>query len=316
MALDDRKDKAVSVVFNWGDNQSEAKNAVNVLRRQLLTKPDLYISGVKPQAMAIKDQVTKLGIPNFLWTFDVSVRPNGEKNNFRSWVNFKIESPLFINYANKIAAKRVAIIYVQLPHTDEEYQTLIIPGLKDIGVTDIMVEPYQMDLSDFRSMTLRIKKFNPDLLILSGFPENLSPMIRSLSEQDMLTDGNTVASYDLLDAASLLPSKMIKGIRVSAPLFVTRKNELPTIRDWYAKFEAKYHKAPLYTHAYAYDMANIINEAASRFANPTNKKTMTELIQETSLDGITGKLTFDESGDLPASVEVGVFRDGVAVPDL
>lgn len=311
--------ETTEVEFIWDDNQSAPKQAVNVLRRHFLRSPDLYVSGVKPQAMAIKDEISQKGIPHFLWVFDVSVRPKGEPNNFRTWVNFGIEPPLFIDYAKRTAAKRVAIIYVQLPHTDEEYQEVVIPALKKIGVEDLLVESYQMDLNDFRSILLRVRSFAPDLMILSGFPLNLQSIVRGLRAHNMLKEGNAIASYDLLDAAPLLSPALVEGIRVSAPFFVTRKQEHPAIRDWYIKFESQYHKAPLYTHAYAYDMANIIYDAAGRLVFDNGQsalaRTLRDVLQDTDLDGITGKLKFDAKGDLPAAIEIGVFRNGVPVPD-
>jgi ABC-type branched-subunit amino acid transport system substrate-binding protein len=173
----------VQINYDWEDNQSEVKGAVVALRKQLLSKPHLYVSGVKPQYMAIRDEVAKSGLPHFPWIFDVDIRPNKERN-FRTWVNFKIEPPLFLEYAAKVRPKRIAIVYVQLPSTDEEYLEHIIPGLKAAGFTDLKVEPYQMDKTDFRDLALRLRGFAPDLLILSGFQENFIGMFKAFNTQN------------------------------------------------------------------------------------------------------------------------------------
>jgi ABC-type branched-subunit amino acid transport system substrate-binding protein len=130
--LVDEKDLRSKLNFDWEDNASSRQQAVSVLRKQLTEKPAIYISGVKPQYMAIHDEISATRLPHFVWAFDTHLRPDNE-NNFRTWVNFKVEAPLFINFAKQLKPSRIAIIYVQAPHTDEEYNKVIIPALQQAG---------------------------------------------------------------------------------------------------------------------------------------------------------------------------------------
>jgi ABC-type branched-subunit amino acid transport system substrate-binding protein len=304
---------ATRVRYSFEDNQSSNTQAVIALQRQVSLKPQVYMSGLKPQYMAIRDMAAKLGIPHFVWIFDGNIRPHHE-NNFRAYVNFKVEPPLFIDYALSRKATRVAIIYVQLPHTDEEYQQHIIPGLQRIGITIIKVEPYSMEKVDFRDIALRLRSYQPDLLILSGFQENLVGIVRAFNSQRMLHDGNAIASYDLLDAAPLLNPREVEGIRVSAPKFVLNAKD-ERVAEWTKQFNARFGKNPLYTHAYAYDVADAIDSAVSAAGRNCSSDSLTRALRTIDKDGITGKLRFDDSGDAVASVGVGVFRNGIAVPD-
>lgn len=304
---------ATRVRYSFEDNQSSNTQAVIALQRQVSLKPHVYMSGVKPQYMAIRDAVAKRGIPHFVWIFDGNIRPNQE-NNFRAYVNFKVEPPLFIDYARSRAAKRVAIVYVQLPHTDEEYQQHIIPGLQNIGIKNIKVEPYSMDKVEFRDIALRLRSYEPDLLILSGFQENLIGIVRALNSLHMLRDGNAIASYELLDAAPLLNPREVEGIRVSAPKFVLNAKG-DRVSEWTEQFNARFGKNPLYTHAYAYDVADAIDAAVRAAGTNCSSDGLTRALRTIEKEGITGKLKFDDSGDSVPSVGVGVFRNGIAVPD-
>jgi ABC-type branched-subunit amino acid transport system substrate-binding protein len=303
----------VQINYDWEDNQSEVKGAVVALRKQLLSKPHLYVSGVKPQYMAIRDEVAKSGLPHFPWIFDVDIRPNKERN-FRTWVNFKIEPPLFLEYAAKVRPKRIAIVYVQLPSTDEEYLEHIIPGLKAAGFTDLKVEPYQMDKTDFRDLALRLRGFAPDLLILSGFQENFIGMFKAFNTQNLIRGKSAVATYDLLDAAPLLSPTEIEGVRVAMPKFLLESNN-PRVSQWIDAFEKKFHKRPLYTHAYAYDMAKVVVNGVNRLSQDCSAERLYQALGATDEEGITGKLKFDEQGDLPSSVALGVFRSGIPVAE-
>ncbi len=298
--------------FNWEDNQSQPKTALSAALKQLKMSPWAYVSGVKPQFMTIRDHVNASGIPHFAWVFDMHIRSGNEKN-FRTWVNFQAELPLFRSYALKRAPKRIAIIYVQLPHTEEAYNKNLLPDLKNAGFSEIRVEPYQWELNDFRSLAIRIKQFNPDLLFISGFKENLFNLIPSFHNAGLIKGANTVVSYDLIDAAPELNKKQIEDIRVTAPSFILT-NDIKT-QQWKNRFNKRFNKQPLYTHAYAYDMASILFDASKRTGKDGTAEDFQRAIEKTNLEGITGPLRFDSSGDIPANISLGMIKNGVIVTD-
>lgn len=299
--------------FDWQDNASDPKNAVSIMQKQFLQTPDIYVSGVKPQTMAILDQVKAKGTPHFVWIFDAFIN-KASTNNFRTWVSYKIEPPVYLDYAKKRKAKRVAVVYVQLPHTLEEFDQIVVPGLKKQGVGDVLVEAYDFGKSDFKDVALKFKNFKPDLIILNGFQNELVGMVRAMRPLGLIKDGNTLATYDMLDAAKVLGKDELEGIRQVAPLFETRPDR-PEIKKFRTDFQAKYNKAPLYTHAFAYDMANIIADASKRVQQPATSEDWITALRATNLQGVTGSLKFDKDNDLVTPLEVAVYRNGKLVPD-
>lgn len=316
MAVEEIKadSKNPKLSFDWQDNASDPKQAGTVLQRQLLDNPNIYVSGVKPQTMAIRDKVNEKGLPHFEWIFDANINPGGTRNAFRTWVSYKIEPPVYLNYAAERQAKRVAIVYVQLPHTVEEFDTLVIPGLKKQGANVVYVEPFAFGTKDFKTIAVKIQASKPDLIILNGFQNDLVSLVRAMRPLNLISDGNTIATYDMLDAATILGQDELEGIRLVAPLFVTQPDRT-NVKDWRDRFRAKYSKEPLYTHAFAYDMAMIIEDAAKRVgANPDSAKWI-DALRATNIEGVTGPLKFDDKGDLITPLEVGVFRGGHPVPE-
>jgi ABC-type branched-subunit amino acid transport system substrate-binding protein len=209
--------------FDWQDNGGSPQAAVSIMQQQYLKSPDIYVSGVKPQTAAIADQISARGTPHFEWVFDAFINAKAH-NNLRTWLSFKIEPDIFLKYAQLRQAKRVAVAYVQLPNTQEEYLQFVIPGLKKQGIQDkgIFVEAYPIATQDFKTLAVKIRDFHPDLIILNGFQDNLVGLVRALRALSAITDGNTIASYDMLDAAQVLGSDEIEGIRAAAPIFATR----------------------------------------------------------------------------------------------
>jgi branched-chain amino acid transport system substrate-binding protein len=315
MAIEDlEKENPVTPLLklDWQDNASEPKNTVSIWQKQSLDSPDIYISGLKPQASAIADQVTAKGIPHFLWLLDAFINKNST-NNLRTWVNYKIEAPLYLNYAKQIKAKRVAILYTLLPNTSEQFNTLVIPELKKQGIDQIFVEPFKIDTNEFRDIAVKIKNFKPDLIILNGFQGELVAQVRALRPLGLIKEGNTIATFDMLSTIDILGADELEGILVTSPLFVSR-SDIGAIKQWRERFKSKYNREPIFTNAFGYDMIVVINDAAKRLQIPATSKQWIEAIRATNAQGVTGTLAFDEDGTLITPLEVGVFRGGKVVP--
>ena len=85
--------------------------------------------------------------------------------------------------------------------------------------------------------------------------------------------------------------------------------------EWKRKFATHFKKQPLYTHAYAFDMADMVISAANALGDECSSQNLEKALMSLDKQGITGRLKFDEQGDLVPSVEIGVFRDGKVVPN-
>jgi len=302
---------AAGVRYHWDDNRSDPKETVSVLRRQLLTNPAIYLSGVKPEYMAIHDLLAPKPMPHFVWIYDNYVRGKGERN-FRTWVSFRAELPLILDYAKSVKPKKIAILYPQLPHTDEHYLENVIPGLKAAGFSEPLVRAYPLDKTDFRDEALRVQQFATDLIILCGFQENYLGMVRALNNFKLIHDGNTLASYDMADAAPLFKPEEIEGIRGTAPLFDLDKDSSKN-RAWAEKYKARFGVEPSFTNAYAADMATIVADAIHRAEGSSDPDALFRALEATDLPGVTGPLRFDGRGDLVPQVGIGVYRNGKLV---
>jgi branched-chain amino acid transport system substrate-binding protein len=300
--------------FDWQDNAGSPTTTVSIMQKQYLQPPDIYISGVKPQTMAIIDQVNAKGTPHFLWIFDAFINKNApKKNNFRTWVSYKIEPAKYFEYIDKRKPQRVAILYVNLPHAEEEFNTLVIPRLKDRGI-EVYAEAYDLGIQDYRTLALKVRDFNPDLIILNGFPHTLTGIVRALRPLGLIKDGNTIGTYDMIDVGTILGPDELEGIRVIAPAYVTQV-DTPKVRQWRERFKEKYNKEPWYTIAFAYDMVQIIHDAAKRLKLPATSEQWIEALLATNIDGITGPLKFDKEGDLITPLQILVYRNGKLVPE-
>lgn len=288
-------------LIDWQDNQGDIKTTVSVAKQQLTKNPDIYISGLKPQTQAITEIITESNVPHFTWILDTEINTESN-NNFRTWINFKKEAEVFSEYAEKKELNRVAIVYVDLPSAQTEYQEIVIPNLKKQGVSDFFVEPFLLSKTDMKDTALKIKSYNPDLLIINGFIPQMVNLVEELNVLGFDFEGKTLASIDMLDAAKEMDPEKIEGIVVAAPEFIV--NETEKYLNWKERFENEFGYEPLYHHAYAYDMTLVINQAIKQ------KGSLLENIKNVEIEGVTGQIKFDGDQSSEAKMIPAVYRNG------
>jgi branched-chain amino acid transport system substrate-binding protein len=311
MATEDLQQKNTNgpvFAFDWADNMGSARTAATVLQRQYLYQPDIYISGLKPQTMAITEQISKKGTPHFAWVLDIAINRKSQ-NNFRTWINFKLESDVFLAYIRSKHPKRVAIIYVNLPAPAEQYNQYIAPRLRSQGIRDTLILPYESDHTDFKDIAVRIKEFKPDLLILSGWATQLVGQVRAFRPFGLIKPGNTLACLDMLEAAKVLGPDEVDGIVVAAPQYLTQPNQ-ERQQAWRKRFKARYGKEPTYHSAFAYDMVLMINAAALKLAPPAKPAEWIDKLRAAKVSGVTGALRFDDDGSLVTIMEPATYKSG------
>ncbi len=315
------KDLAISdpsgpaLTFDWQDNAGKPPLAVSIMQKQFLEPPDIYVSGVHPQAMAIKEQIETRGTPHFIWVFDQSLnksRKAGVGNNFRTYVNLKIEAPVLLNYVKARHPRRVAIIYVRLSHTQEEFENDVVPALRRMGIADIFIQSHAVDFKDFKTTALKLNEFKPDLIIVDEFQDGYVGLLRAVRPLGLIRDGNTIASYDMVEAAKLLGKDEVDGICLVTPKFAIQP-QTPAVKAWTQNFFANKHRLPLTADAYAYDSVMIMHDAARRLALPASSKQWIKALQATKITGLTGPLSFDDDGSLRTPIQVGIYRNGELV---
>jgi branched-chain amino acid transport system substrate-binding protein len=315
MARDDLKASnqlAATLKFDWQDNAGDPKKAVTVLQKQLLDPPNIYISGFTPQTLAINSLVEAKGTPHIVWAFDAFMAKNS-KTNFRTWVNYKIEPPVYFDFIKARKPKKVAILYANVSYGAEEMNKIVVPGLKALGVQNVMVESYEVGLKDFKDVAQKVKQFQPDAVILNGFPFTLVSAVRALRPLGVIKDGNTIGTYDMINAGDTLGASEVEGIRVVTPTYMLRPTQ--KYQDWSKKFVAKFGRQPSHPDAYAYDMTLVLNDVAKRVKQPASPAQWVEAMKATNIEGVTGPLSFDPDKDLKTPIEIGVFRKGKLVPE-
>ncbi len=302
------------IVFDWQDNMGDLTDTVNIFNKQKIEKPDLYISGLKPQTAAITDMITEENIPHFTWILDVVINEKSQ-NNIRNWVNFKQEAEVFVNYLESKDAKTVYLIYPNIDSAIREYEGIVRPELIKMGLKNenIITEQFNLSRNDFSDIALKVKQANPDFIIINGFIPHLVSMMNDFSTLGINKGDNIIASLDMLDTASLLSSDKIEGVVVAAPKYMV-DNDNTELNDWKNRFAEKYNRQPTYHDAYAYDSVKVMLEAADKLDSKATPEEWLEAIRSVEPVGITGEIKFDSDGSSVTEMYPAVYRNGNLIP--
>jgi branched-chain amino acid transport system substrate-binding protein len=314
MSLEEKAAAKDIVSFDWQDNAGDAQRAVLIARQQIANRPDVYTSALKPQVVAIEQQVSAAQIVHFPWVLDITINKAPPKQNFRVWVSFRLELNTFKKVLDDLRPKRVAIWYFNTEAAVEEYSKNLAPYARQAGA-EVLEEVIQSDSTDYRATATRIQAFKPDFIFLNGFIPHMTAQIKALYPLGLIRPGATAGALDLLDAAPLLPPEQVEGILVAAPAYLVSPS--PAATEWNARFEKKFNSRPTYTAAYAYDMATAIIRAAESLAGSPESAWPASFIaklRQTSFDGITGPIALDDDQSLKTELVLSKYRNGIPLP--
>lgn len=317
MAIEEHGEKLpedVSIQFDWGDNRFSPRDAATVLQRQLQQSPTIYTSALKPQVMAIENEVAEAGIPHLAWVLDLTPNPTGTTNNFRTWVSFKLETDVFFEHAKSRNAETVVLSYVSLPSSEAAYGEYLAGRLRDELGADVRIERFNPNVGadDFRNIATRIAAQEPDLVMLNGFIPQMVGVIRGLRPLGVIEEGNTMAALDMLDAAGSLSPEESEGIVVAAPPFLIQPDG--SQQEWQRRFEQQYGRSPSYHAAFAYDAGLTVIDAAGRLELPASHDAWLQAILATNIDGVTGPIRFGSDQSQVTSLEPAIYQGGELVP--
>jgi len=194
--------------------------------------------------------------------------------------------------AKQLAAKSIAIIDDRTAYgqglADEFERVAKAHGVNIVG------REYTTDKSaDFFAILTSIKGKKPDIIFFGGMDAQAAPMIKQMKTLGLtaqLLGGDGLRSAEFTKLAGV----DAEGVIASSPGVAL--NKMPGGKEFIAKFETKYGKIQIYA-PYAYDAVHTLVEAMKHADSIDPVKYLPELAK-TDRNGITGRIIFDEKGDI------------------
>jgi branched-chain amino acid transport system substrate-binding protein len=298
------------VNFTWSDNKGLPAEEVTLALRSELSDPAIHFIGYDTRAAlsALGDDPT----PVFSFSFMPSITSNPKV--FRNCVSYKLEHPVFVDFIKKQSPKKVAAVFLDIPEAQEEFQKFIVPDLKSLGWqdSDLLLIPYSVVGADYRTISEKLKAFQPDTIVLSGFDSHLAPLIEALRSSAQIEPGKVIATFDLANVAKVLDPALLEGITFTIPDCLL--NPGPKTQAFIESFKTRFGRSPTYSDLAGYDFVVVVNAIAQQTRLDSDPSRIISALAEMSVEGASGPITFDSEGDARIPISIGIYQNGKVVP--
>jgi len=304
LAIDEANAKGISIggkkakfVMVSEDDQADPRQATIVAQKMVDAKVNGVIghlnSGTTIPASRIYHDASIVQISPS--ATNITYTAQGFNTAFRVMANDAQQGKALAEFATKyLNAKKIAIIDDRTAYgqgqADQFEQVAKANG------AEIVAREFTSDkATDFMAVLTAIKAKKPELLFFGGMDTQSGPMMKQLKalglEAKFLTGdgGSTPKFIQLAGDTSEGAYSSLPGV----PL-----DKMPGGKMFADKFTAKYGQIQSYA-PYCYDAVNVMI-AAMQKANSADPAKYLPVLAKIELDGVTGKIRFDEKGDIKA----------------
>lgn len=203
---------------------------------------------------------------------------------------------------DKMHARRIAVVDDRSAY-GQSFADDVIAQLKAKGITPVDRQYVSTQTVDFRGVLTSLKSNNPDVLIYAGVDAQAGPMRKQMVALGMgktLIAGCAIETDKFVELAGG-PANAEGNISSESGFAL---DAMPKGKDFTQKF-SKYGKPVLYS-PYAYDATWALIKAMQA-ANSVKRADIEPVLRKVSFDGVTGKISFDDRGDLQIA-RVTIFK--------
>jgi len=220
---------------------------------------------------------------------------------FRVATTDLVQGPFAANYAYKTAGKRNVVVIHDKKSYGQGLALQFKAQFEKLGGKVPTVETVEPDDKDFSAVLSKIKRFNPDLIYFGGEYPAASLLTSQADQQGLkvpLMGGDGIYDPTYISVAKQA-AEGDYATSVGAPT-----DQLPTAKAFVDAYAAAKYPDPYSAYgAYAYDAANVIISALAQVL--PDQKSITDAlrpkirqaVQDGGIDGVTGKVSFDQFGD-------------------
>jgi branched-chain amino acid transport system substrate-binding protein len=238
-------------------------------------------------------------------------RPTGKINYFRILPTDAIQGLVAAKWAAELGAKKVFVL-----HDRDLYGKGVAEMFKrsapSQGLELLGYEGIDGKASNYRSLIVKIRQKNPDLVYFGGVTQSnagqIAKDLRSagLKTPLMVPDGCFESAF--IEAAG---KENLEGMTYITFGGVPADQLQGKGRDFYENYKKKFGTEPESYAAYSYEAAKVVIAALAKI-DKANRAALIEALKQTKdFDGVLGKWSFDEQGDTSLRILSGnIIKDG------
>lgn len=289
------------------DNKGDAQESVTLFRRLVNNdKIDALVGPViSGTTLAVAPLAEESKIPMITPTA-TALKVTPERDYvFRACYTDPYQGTILAKYALKeLGAKNIAILY----NTSSDYSTGLAEVFKGVveegGATVVNYEGYTTEDVDFNAVLTNVKANNPDVIFIPDYYNKVGVIATTIKELGIEA---TLLGSDGWDGVQAEYIEAVEGGYFGNHYYAG--DESKVVKDFVEEYKARHNETPNALAALGYDAMKILANAIDQ-ADSTDKDKVIEALKTTSMDSVTGHITFDENGDTTKTVTIIKIQDG------
>lgn len=204
------------------------------------------------------------------------------------------------NYIKEKNYKKVFVLASRDAVTELELEKYILPCLESSGVK-YEIESFDVGTKEFRQIVAKLKASGASQAILLGYGSDFQGILRELASQQIIDQVEIIGGIGYLELPNFIEYNLVKNSVFVSSRFLIQNNN----NELYSKFKAEYKKmfgvVPTYDAAYTYDTLVALSNAFKNVSS-VSPESVAEYLKKNTIPGVTGPITFTETGELKVDV--------------
>lgn len=229
-------------------------------------------------------------------------------NIFRACYIDPAQGEILANFAaNELGAKTAAVMM----NNESDYSVGIaeafIEHAEALGIEIVVDVSYAAADVDFKSILAPVANAAPDIILIPDYYETvakIAPQAREIGIEGIFLGGDGWDGVTEMVGANAEP--------INGSYFInhyTTEDDSPIVQDFITNYQEEYGEMPNAFAALGYDAARILLEGFEK-AGTTDSIAVVEAMQNIDIEGVTGRITFDENRNPQKSVAVIEIKNG------
>jgi branched-chain amino acid transport system substrate-binding protein len=286
------------------DDEGNPTKSINGNTRLVYNENAKAVIGAVHSSCTLANMVVtqEAGIPQIT---PISTSPEiteqGNKWIFRTAATDAVQATNIVNIAlEKLGKERLAAIYVSNDYGRDGYKVLDKVAT-EMGRPPVAAESFNRGDKDFSSQLLKIKGANPDTLIIWSLYEEAALIAKQVAQMGL--------DVQLMGGGGLTNSKYVElgGPATEGTIMCQTyhpSSQEAHVKTFTEKFNSKYGRDPDPNAAQSYDAIMILGQAMRKAGVEDPAAIRDAIAAVESFNGVTGKITFDETGDSPRDMMI------------
>lgn len=247
------------------------------------------------------------GMPMVTPTATAMAVTDAGKNIFRVCFTDPYQGETMATFAaSNLTAKTYAVIYNNSDDYSSGLAEAFIAKANSLGMTMTANEAYGKDAVDFKAQLTKIAEGTPEVLFIPDYYNNVVKIASQAREVGL---DSTFLGADGWDGVLTVSADLSAIEGAFFCNHYSTEDADPTVQAFLTNYNKKYGEVPNSFAALGYDAAKILLAAIEK-AGSTDKAKIVEALKNTSYDGVTGHITFDEKGNPVKSVAIITIKGG------